>query len=262
MLISVDMLINRANSTKLSTIKVSMFVLKRKNIIIVSVLIITALTFVFCFSALSTSQIGNANASKIKIVLDAGHGGIDGGVSGVRTGVKESELNLKVVKKLEKYLIDAGMVVILTRSSEAGLYGVASSSLKRKDMEKRRDIIESAKPDLVISIHMNKYSLSTRRGAQVFYKAEDEMGIKLANSVQSALNDMDKATRQYSALKGDYYILNCSNYPSIITECGFLSNPEDEALLINDQYQDELAYTIYKGIAGYLAQTAFNYNNV
>jgi N-acetylmuramoyl-L-alanine amidase len=106
---------------------------------------------------------------------------------------------------------------------------------------------------------MNKYSASTRRGAQVFYKENDEKGKLLADSVQASFNQMEEAVRECSALKGDYYILNCTDYPSIIAECGFLSNPEDEALLITDEYQDSIAYTIFKGIVGYLAQCSFNY---
>lgn len=238
-----------------------MFVIKRKSIIIISVLIVTAFTFIMCFGAISSKSVGDALSGKIKIVLDAGHGGIDGGVVGVTTGIKESDLNLKVVKKLEKYLVDAGMVVVLTRSSEAGLYGVATSNLKRKDMEKRRDIIKKTSPNLVVSIHMNKYSLSTRRGAQVFYKKGDNCGKLLAESIQYSFNAMEQAARNCSALSGDYYILNCTEYPSVIAECGFLSNPDDEALLITDEYQNEIAYSIYKGIAGYLAQNTFSYYN-
>ena len=237
-----------------------MIVLKRKNIIIFSVLIATIFTMILCVGAIVTKPIGEASANKIKIVLDAGHGGIDGGVSGVVTGIKESELNLKVVKKLETYLISAGMSVTLTRNSEAGLYGVATKNLKRKDMEKRRDIIKSVEPHLVVSVHMNKYSLSTRRGAQVFFKKGDENAKLLAASIQKNFNDMEEAVRECSILTGDYYILNCTEYTSVIAECGFLSNPEDEALLINENYQDKIAYNIFKGIVGYLAQSSFNYN--
>ena len=236
-----------------------MFVLKKKNLIIISVLLITVLTFIFCFGALSVRVIDDTSSSKIRVVLDAGHGGIDGGVCGVNTGVKESELNLQVVKKLKNYLTSAGMSVVLTRNSEAGLYGIASSNFKKKDMQKRRDVIKNASPDIVISIHMNKFSISTRRGAQVFYKAGDEFGLILAKSVQESFNQMNESTREFSALSGDYYILNCSNYPSIIAECGFLSNPEDEALLITEAYQDNVAYAIFKGVVSYLSQMSFRY---
>jgi len=235
-------------------IKGNMIVFRKKSLIIISVLIITALTFILCVSALAYTPIGDTSANKIKIVLDAGHGGVDGGVTGISTGVKESELNLKVVKKLESYLISAGMVVTLTRSSDAGLYGIATTNLKRKDMEKRKEIIQKAKPDLMISIHMNKYSLTTRRGAQVFYKENDESSKLLANCVQKSFNSMRESVRECCALSGDYYILNCSNYPSIIAECGFLSNPDDEALLIDEDYQQSVAYAIFKGIIEYLTR--------
>ena len=231
-----------------------MLVIKKKSLVIVCVFLVIALTFVFCFSALSKTSTDGAYSYKIKIVLDAGHGGIDGGVCGVNTGVKESDLNLMVVKKLERLLISADFNVVLTRNSSAGLYGVATSNLKRKDMQKRRDIIESAQPNLVVSIHMNKYSLSTRRGAQVFYKPNDDKGRLLALSLQESLNSMEKASRKCDALTGDYYILNCNEYPSVIAECGFLSNAQDEALLITNEYQEELAYALYKGIVAYLSQ--------
>lgn len=232
-----------------------MFVLKRRSIFIVSVLLLTVITFIVCFGALAQKPIGEASSSNIKIVLDAGHGGVDGGVSGVNTGVKESEINLAVVKKLEKYLKGAGMSVVLTRSTDAGLYGVATSGLKKKDMAKRKEIISKAKPHLVVSVHMNKYSLSTRRGAQVFYKKGDEASKLLATVIQDCFNSMEEAVRTCSALTGDYYILNCTDYPSVICECGFLSNPDDEALLISEEYQDAVAYTIFKGIVAYLSKS-------
>ncbi len=238
-----------------------MIVLKKRRLVIISVLLITAITFIICFGALGSKPIGNADGMGIKVVLDAGHGGIDAGVSGITTGVKESDLNLKVVKKLETYFISAGIPVVLTRSTDAGLYGVATGNRKKKDMQKRKEIIENAKPTLVISIHMNKYSVSTRRGAQVFYKNSDEKGKSLANCIQNSFNEMEKAVRDCSALKGDYYILNCTNYPSVIAECGFLSNPDDESLLITDEYQDEIAYAIFKGAIGFLSENSFKYFN-
>jgi len=236
-----------------------MLVVKRKNIIIASVLAFVFTAFGFCFFALSNSNNTTASANIVKIVLDAGHGGVDGGVSGIITGVKESEINLKIVKKLQNYLEGAGMSVTLTRNSEAGLYGIASATLKQKDMKKRKEIIEKASPTLVVSVHLNQYSVSTRRGAQVFYKKTDVNGKRLAETIQNAFNEMPESTRDLSALAGDYYILNCTNFPSVIAECGYLSNPEEEALLITETYQDSIAYTLFKGICGYLAKESINY---
>ncbi len=232
-----------------------MFVVKKRSLVIVAVLVATVITFVVCFSALSKTAVGEASVSGIKIVLDAGHGGVDGGVSGVNSKVKESELNLMITKKIGEYISDAGMSVVLTRSSDAGLYGVATSSLKKRDMEKRKSIIHSAKPNLVVSIHLNQYSVSTRRGAQVFFKQGDEKGKMLAQSIQAEFNSLEESTRAFTPLKGDYYILNCSSYPSVIAECGFLSNPEEEALLLTEEYRDKIAYSVFKGIVSFLAQT-------
>lgn len=234
-----------------------MFVIKKRNIIIISVLLVTAITFIICFSALTKTSAG-AEITGITVVLDAGHGGIDGGVVGARTGVKESELNLKIVKKLEKYLIDGGINPVLTRKTEAGLYGVAVKNLKRRDMEKRREIILKARPALVVSVHLNKFSVSSRRGAQIFYKEGDKNSHLLAESIQSVFNQMEESVREFSPLSGDYYLLNCSEYPSVIAECGFLSNPEEEALLITEDYQDKVAYSLFKGIVTYLAKASYN----
>ncbi|MBE7087669.1 MAG: N-acetylmuramoyl-L-alanine amidase [Clostridiales bacterium] len=236
-----------------------MIVIKKGNLIIISVMLITVITLFICLGAIFLKPTNITDANAVKVVLDAGHGGVDNGVSGIATGVKESELNLKVVKKLETFFVSAGISVVLTRDSEAGLYDVANSSLKKKDMLKRKQIIERAKPTLVISIHMNKYSLSTRRGAQVFYKQDSDNSKILANSVQKSLNLMPEASRECKTLAGDYYILNCTDYPSIICECGFLSNPEDEALLITDAYQDSIAYAIFCGVVDYFSQTSFNF---
>lgn len=235
-----------------------MIVLKKRNVVIAAALLLTAITFVLCFAALAKTDAA-ATVSGVKIVLDAGHGGIDGGVSGIKTGVSESEINLAVVKKLETYLKDAGLSVILTRTSDAGLYGVASSTLKRRDMEKRKEIIEKAQPTMVVSVHMNYYPNSSRRGGQVFYRADSENSAVLARSVQQSLNALYQDVKDYSPLSGDYYILNCTDYASVIAECGFLSNPVDEALLITDEFQSALAYSLFRGIVGYLTESSIAY---
>ena len=235
-----------------------MLIVKRSNLIIISTLILTLITFIICFGSLKSGSALSSEQPKIKVVLDAGHGGIDGGVSGVNTGVKESVINLSIVKKLERYLVDGGFNVVLTRSTDAGLYGIATKSLKKKDMQKRKEIIEKEEPSLVVSVHLNKYSLSSRKGAQIFYNEKNQSGKILAESIQKAFNELPDSGRNFSALKGDYYILNCTNYPSVIAECGFLSNPEEEAKLVTEEYQDVVAYTLFKGIVSYLAETSYS----
>ncbi|PWM75258.1 MAG: hypothetical protein DBX59_02180 [Bacillota bacterium] len=231
-----------------------MFVVKGKNLIIAGVLILACIAAAVCIGAMNRPDESVA-AAEIKVVIDAGHGGIDGGVVGVKTGKKESELNLAVSKKLAKHFQNAGIDAVFTRKNDAGLYGAATGNLKRRDMEARRDIILKEKPTLVISVHMNKYPVSSRRGAQVFFNETDGQGKQLADCVQKSFNAMEEATREYAALKGDYYILNSHPYPACIAECGFLSNPEDEALLLTEEYQEKIAYAIFKGAIDYLSET-------
>ena len=231
--------------------------LKNRKTLISLVLIITFLTFIFCFYSIAKVSVESLSESKIKVVLDAGHGGVDGGVSGVKSKVKESELNLKVAFLLQKRFIAGGYEVIMTRESSAGLYGLAVGNLKKKDMEARRKIIEKSAPAIVISIHMNKFSSSSRRGAQVFYKKNSAEGKNLAEMIQYKLNGLDEWKRDYSALMGDYYILNSHTYPACIVECGFLSNEEDEKLLLTESFREKLADSIYDGAISFLTEQTF-----
>ena len=188
----------------------------------------------------------------IIIVLDAGHGGIDPGSIGKVTKTTESELNLIVVNKLEKLLIASGIDVIKTRKDANGLYGIYSNDYKIRDMKARKDIIVNSNAHLLVSIHMNSFTQSKYRGAQVFYDDANEYSEILALSVQNCFaSDLPESNKGVAI--GDYYILKSDNsIPSILCECGYLSNPEDEKLLVSDEYQDKLCYSIYKGIIAYL----------
>lgn len=185
------------------------------------------------------------------IVIDAGHGARDAGCSGINTGVKESDLNLAVSLKLKKYLEDFGFNVVLTRENDSPLYSPNATNCKKEDMEKREQIINDAKADMVVSIHMNSFPEISQKGAQCFFNPNNEESKKLATAIQNQLlKQIDNARTQ--ANKGDYYILNISDTtPISIVECGFLTNPEEEKLLANEEYQGKLAYTIMCGIIDY-----------
>lgn len=211
---------------------------------------------VLCVRALQTDvPVFAQNASGMKIVLDAGHGGIDGGITGVNTGVKESDLNLQITFLLKSRLEEDGFEVVLTRKTEAGLYGTAGKGFKRRDMEKRKEIIEKENPDLVVSIHQNLYPTRKTRGAQVFYNAQNEKGKLLAQGLQNQLNGLyaKQGVKNRSIMPGDYFMLTCTQTPSVIIECGFLSNAEDEKLLISNSWQNQLAQTIATGVIEYFS---------
>ena len=190
-------------------------------------------------------------SDRFTVVIDAGHGGIDGGVSGITTGVKESELNLDIARKLKTKFDKSGAKTVMTRKTEAGLYGIYSKGFKRRDMLKRKQITLNAKADVFVSIHLNYYSSPLRRGAQVFYKIDEEKSKSLADIVQAELNGGKESERDYTALAGDYYVLNEADCAAILCECGFLSNAEDEKLLLTDEYRAEIAEKIFNGIEKY-----------
>lgn len=190
-------------------------------------------------------------SDRFTVVIDAGHGGIDGGVSGITTGVKESELNLDIARKLKTKFDKSGAKTVMTRKTEAGLYGIYSKGFKRRDMQKRKQITLNAKADVFVSIHLNYYSSPLRRGAQVFYKIDEEKSKSLADIVQAELNGGKESERDYTALAGDYYVLNEADCAAILCECGFLSNAEDEKLLLTDEYRDKIAERIFNGIEKY-----------
>lgn len=216
------------------------------------------LAILICFTLTVISAVGGtviANAFEkftYVVVLDAGHGGVDNGVSGVESNVTESELNLKMTYQLKNIFEKSGFKVILTRTDENGLYGEYSDGFKLRDLKKRVEIVNSSKADLFISVHMNKYSQPSRRGAQVFYKINDETSNYLAEKIQLRINLMKESSRICQALKGDYYVLNNSEIPSVLVECGFLSNKKDEELLLSEQYREKLAIEIFKGAVDYL----------
>ncbi len=223
-------------------------ILRAAAMAVSAVFVALALTSPFIISAVS-------HDTRPVVVVDAGHGGADGGVMGRRTGVKESELNLKVAKLLGEYLTSGGYKVVYTRRNDTMHTYPGVSNRKRADMFKRGDIINDAKPAAMVSVHMNFYSAPSRRGAQVFFDRNDEGGKAFAIVMQDALNrDVNSVGggREYGALSAEKYLLSCSPYPSIIVECGFLSNPFDEENLIRADYQANLAYTLYTGIVEFL----------
>ena len=190
---------------------------------------------------------------KYTVVLDAGHGGIDVGASGGTTGVNESDLNLEICKELQNVFEENGFIVVMTRNDQNGLYGDTSKGFKMRDLNRRLEICKNSGADVFISIHLNSYSSSKRRGAQVFFKGGSEQGKRFADSIQTELNLLKESKRMYDAISGDYYLLNECNITAVIVECGFLSNPEEENLLLDGNYRKKLAKSIFLGTLRYFS---------
>ena len=188
------------------------------------------------------------------VVVDAGHGGFDPGKVGIN-GAQEKDINLAIVKKLEKYLENGDMEVILTRTDENGLYEESDANKKVRDMKKRVEIMETSKADLVVSIHQNSYPQEYVHGAQVFYHEDSAAGAELAAHIQEQLVCLADPQNQRQIKANDsYYLLKKTSMPIVIVECGFLSNYEEAEKLISEEYQDRIAWAVYLGIVRYMAQ--------
>lgn len=227
-----------------------MFFIK-KSLLIGLTCIIVAGACLGVGAGIAAKSASSVNANSPTVIVDAGHGGIDAGVLGVNTDVKESNINLAIAKYLKGYFTNAGFNCVMTRTTQGGLYGTTAKGFKMRDMLKRKQIIEENNADMVISVHQNYCPLPSRRGGQVFYRSESEAGQSLAQSIQNSLNAMEKSVTSSSPLVGDYFMLKCTESPSVIVECGFLSNADDEQLLITTEYQKAVAYAIFKGAVSY-----------
>jgi N-acetylmuramoyl-L-alanine amidase len=227
-----------------------MFIVKKSLLITLSCIILAGI-LLGAGAGIAASVVSENNASYPTIVVDAGHGGIDAGVLGVNTNVKESNINLSISKYLKGYFTNAGFNCVLTRSTQGGLYETTARGFKMRDMLKRKQIILDNDADMVISVHQNYCPLPSRRGGQVFYNVDSETGKALAQNIQNALNEMKECVTTNSPLTGDYFMLKCTQSPSVIVECGFLSNADDEQLLVNTEYQKALAYAIFKGAVAF-----------
>lgn len=207
-----------------------------------------------CFSGIVAYSVSNYNG--IVIVIDAGHGGRDGGSVGAN-GTIEKEINLEYALALKEKLTASGYRVELTRKTDDGLYSETAKNKKMSDMRARYNIIQNANPNLVISIHMNSFSSSEARGALTYYRNGDEASKNCANLIQASLNKYCNATTAQGKV-GDYYILNCSYYTSVLIECGFISNPEEERLLNTDEYKNQFIDAVYSGLLLYFGNGSNN----
>jgi len=229
-------------------------VVKLKSVLIVLLALVVAAAVVgVIFGVKGEAKTAFSPLPKPTVVIDAGHGGADPGVTGVKTGIKESDLNLKTALVLGEIFASAGYKAVQTRYGEGSTAEGAFD--KSADMAARRKTIERAHPNAVLSIHMNKYTDASRRGVQVFYTTA--ASAELAEALQKHLNQtMNVPTlgRGFEPVKGDYYIADNGEIPSVVVECAFLSSPIDEALISDPDYRLRLAGEIQSAVVNYLKE--------
>lgn len=221
---------------------------RKKRLLIISIFVAVVVVANIFFPVIKA--VSSSPKCKYVVVIDAGHGARDGGCVGANGSI-EKELNLKYAITLRDLLKTKNIKVVMTREDDKALYDEDSSNKKITEMKAREKVIKKAKPDLVISIHMNSFGLRSAKGARAFYGTENEKGKTLADNVQKSMHYYAGA-RGTSSTKGDYYILNCTSYPSILVECGYISNPEEEALLNTDDYRKKLMHSVFCGVLVYL----------
>ncbi len=188
------------------------------------------------------------------IIIDAGHGGEDGGAVS-NDGVSEAEINLKIALKLQQLLEQSGSNVVLTRSDNNAIYDVDKKTLREKknsDIRNRVKIGNGSSADIFVSIHLNKIPENQYYGWQTFFKDGNEDGKRLATCIQNNLNETMQKENKRTPLKiNNVYIIKHVEIPTVIVECGFLSNSEEEKQLQQEEYQTKLAWGIYNGIMEY-----------
>lgn len=193
----------------------------------------------------SSSLFGKKTESRIKIIVDAGHGGMDGGKIGVNDA-KESDINLKIAKLLQEDLEKKQFQVTMTRE---GADGMADSNVE--DLKARVTKINQEKPELVVSIHQNSYGDASVKGAQVFYFEHSDESEKAAKLIQKSMNEMDTDNHREAKANTTYYLLKRTEVPVVIVECGFLSNSEEADKLVTQEYQEKVAQAIVEGLYRY-----------
>ncbi|MEE0969321.1 MAG: N-acetylmuramoyl-L-alanine amidase [Clostridia bacterium] len=191
------------------------------------------------------------------VIIDAGHGGEDGGTEG-KNGVKEKDLNLDIAFKLRDILKAYGMNVILTRSEDILLYdrNVDYKGHKKSlDLKARLDIAKSVPDSIFVSIHMNAYPSDKYSGLQVWYSKNDTGSKLLADTVQSLIRErlQNENNRKIKAADSSIYLLDRAVSPSVLVECGFLSNPAECEKLSDENYRRSVAFVISMAIMSYSA---------
>ncbi len=191
------------------------------------------------------------------IILDAGHGGEDGGAIGV-DGIIEKDINLSITLKVRDYLKVSGYKVIMTRETDTAIYDDTAEGLKNKkrsDLHNRAKMINdnSCEGNIFVSIHQNKFPDSKYFGTQIFYSKNDSKSQTLASGIKDSVVGLIQPdnTREIKPADKRIFLLNKAEIPAVVVECGFLSNKEEASKLIKDDYQSQMAFCIYCGIINY-----------
>lgn len=190
---------------------------------------------------------GEVKSQKADVVIDAGHGGKDPGKVGVND-VLEKDINLQIAKKLKTELESRGISVLMTREKDKGLYDEDADNKQVQDLKRRVELINEAEPSLAVSIHQNSYPSPDVSGAQIFYYEHSKEGEQVAGNIQNRLEKLEGTKNRPIKENGTYYLLKRTKVPTVIIECGFLSNQTEAQKLTEEEYQNSIVLAVADGI--------------
>lgn len=222
------------------------------NSIIVFLVLIISINFVFLIRNIYGLKITGNQIDEI--IIDAGHGGFDGGAIGV-TGSLEKDINLNISLKLKSLFEISGYKVKMTREKDISTESENYKHKKKSDIRNRLKLIDESKKSIAISIHQNKFAQSQYSGAQVFYGSKNPKSQQLAQFIQDEFvkNLQPDNKRQIKKGEKNIFLLHNAQNPIVLVECGFISNKKEEQLLLNEEYQNKIAFTIYSATMKFLS---------
>ncbi|HEX2939288.1 MAG TPA: N-acetylmuramoyl-L-alanine amidase CwlD [Ruminiclostridium sp.] len=217
-------------------------------------LVITAFFSIKHIQNVLAANYNSKDKEKI-IIIDPGHGGVDGGAVGYNN-IVEKNINLAISLKLRSLFEASGYKVVMTREDDRSIHDEGSDTIREKkvtDIHNRSAILEKYPSAIFISIHQNKFEQSQYSGTQVFYSKNNDDGKLLASLIQNSAKEQlqPENDRVIKPAGKDLYILYHAKLPAVMVECGFLSNPREATLLNTDEYQSKMAFSIYCGTLDY-----------
>ena len=227
-------------------------------LIILAVLLISFCIVMFsAFSNITAHTSADIDDDRITVIIDAGHGGEDGGAE--VDVILEKDINLSIADKLADTLRLCGVRVTEIRDEDISVYDDSAQTLREKkvsDLKHRVEIVNGSENNILVSIHQNKFDNSAYSGAQVFYSSNNDKSRVLAESIRNSVVSLlqNDNTRELKPANSDIYLLDNATVPAVIVECGFLSNDEERAKLLDSGYQSEMAYSIAMGVLEYIDQ--------
>ena len=233
--------------------------MKKRYFAMTALLTLAALFFMFFLAGedgglRSVMNLAAWEQKGVTIVIDPGHGGIDGGAES-KGGICEKDINLAISLALRDLAEEAGWRVIMTREKDEGLYEEGKGSIRSKkveDIKKRQKIINESDADAAISIHLNSYPSQSVKGAQAFYSKSSDEGKVIAEMIQERIReDVDQENERQALTKDDIAIMKNNSFPLVLVECGFLSNDLEVELLQEKEYQKKLAKCIFDSLKEY-----------